>query len=615
MTMSFSSGVSNMDSNLNTASLEFLRVIEDAPTPILLYDEDGEIVIISKVLTDITGYEISEIPTMQVFINKTCIDGKQQAAESIESLFSSGQKNISRNFPICTKDGRKLTWDFYPSYVGQLNNGRKLRISIAIDVTLRNKLENELLHERNLLETTLVSVADGVITTDRTGSIVLMNKAAEILTGWTWKEAESKPVNEVFHIVDEKTEAPVNDIVTEILKTGKINEVGNHILLLSKEGTKRPVEKSAAPIKLDNGEIAGVVIVFRDISVQLQKEKEIEFLSYHDQLTGLYNRRFYEEEMNRLDTERNYPIALIMADANGLKLTNDAFGHIEGDQLLVRLAQTLRKECRSDDIVARIGGDEFIILLPRTSEEKAKLLIDRINKSIAEQKPSQIPLSVSLGMAVKTDEAESLNIVFKRAEDEMYRNKLSESSRMKAQTINLIMNSLFEKNKEAMEHYRRVSELCEELALELHFEKEEVEQIKTAGLMYDIGKIGIDERILNKPRKLTESEWHEVMKHPEIGYRILCSVKEFSEIADYVLQHQERWDGKGYPKGLRGKEISIQARIIGLAAAYVAMTSQRGYSELYNEDKAAHEIKEYAGRQFDPDIAKVFVEKVLGKRW
>ena len=254
------------------------------------------------------------------------------------------------------------------------------RIWTFHDITDHKRLETALEKEKNLLETTLISVGDGVISTDNKGNIVFLNRVAEFLTGWTQEAARGKSIEEVFNIVNEFTREKSENIVKKALESGKMIELANHTILISKDGIERPIEDSAAPIVQENGEIVGVVLVFRDFSEKKQKLKEIEFLSYHDQLTGLYNRRFYEEELKRLDTERNLPMTIVMGDVNGLKLINDSFGHVMGDELLKKVAEVIKKGCRTDDIIARLGGDEFVILLPKTDalKQRKSLNVSRI---------------------------------------------------------------------------------------------------------------------------------------------------------------------------------------------------------------------------------------------
>jgi HD-GYP domain-containing protein (c-di-GMP phosphodiesterase class II) len=152
---------------------------------------------------------------------------------------------------------------------------------------------------------------------------------------------------------------------------------------------------------------------------------------------------------------------------------------------------------------------------------------------------------------------------------------------------------------------------CGAIAQRLNFDHDAINQIKIAGLMHDIGKIGIAESILNKKEKLTADEWKELERHPEIGYRILSSVNEFSEIAEYVLGHHEKWDGSGYPKGLGGQKIPLQSRIIAVADAFDAMTSERTYKEKISEKEAVDELRRGAGKQFDPNVVAAFIRDVL----
>lgn len=371
---------------------------------------------------------------------------------------------------------------------------------------------------------------------------------------------------------------------------------------------------SKARLNVDKDSKAVKVLgTIQDITKYKKAEEEILYLSYHDQLTGLSNRRFYEQELTRLDTESNLPLTVVMGDVNGLKLINDSFGHTVGDELLQKVANVLVKGCRMGDVIARLGGDEFLIILPKTDAREAEKTIERIRELLVNEKAGSIGISISFGYDTKNAQTENILDILKNSEDHMYRNKLSESSSIRSKTIDLIMNTLFEKSNREMQHSKRVSTICESIAVKMSFDKDVINQIRLAGLMHDIGKIGIEEKILNKPDILTPDEWNEMQRHAEIGYRILSSSNEFSEIAGYVLEHQEKWDGNGYPRGLKGERISIQARIIAIADAFDAMTVDRPYRKALSVEEAVKEIERYSGAQFDPEIAKLFIEKVLKK--
>ncbi len=356
-------------------------------------------------------------------------------------------------------------------------------------------------------------------------------------------------------------------------------------------------------------------VLVSDITDRIKREDEINYSNYHDQLTGLYNRRFYEDELRRLDTEKNLPLSIAMGDLNGLKLINDSFGHSMGDQLLKKVAEIIAEGCRMDDIIARVGGDEFVIILPNTDAQEAERVIERISKLASTKKIGSLAVSISFGHETKIMTEQKIEDIFKIAEDHMYRHKLYESTSIKSKVIDLIMGTLYEKNRREELHSNRVSEICEAIARNLNLSTSDINRIKISGLIHDIGKIGIDEKVLNSNQKLNSDEWNEIKRHPEIGYRILSSVNEFSEIAVSALSHHERLDGKGYPKGLKGEEIPFVARIIAIADSFDAMTSERTYRKILSKADAAEEIKRCSGTQFDPDMARVFVEKVLEEQW
>ena len=347
-----------------------------------------------------------------------------------------------------------------------------------------------------------------------------------------------------------------------------------------------------------------------DITAKRNKQDEVLYLSYRDQLTGIYNRRYLDENLKNIDVEKNLPLSLILADVNGLKLTNDSFGHSVGDELLKKAAELMKMGCRNSDKLIRVGGDEFLIVLANTDSWQAVDIIKRINSLALNEKVNGIDVSISFGYKTKRKIEESFNDIFKGAEDRMYRRKLYESSGIRNKTIDIIMNTLCEKSKREKLHSMRVGDICEKIALMLNFEKEKATQIKIAGIMHDIGKIGIDETILNKPQRLNYEEYKELKRHPEIGYRMLSTSNDYSEIAEYVLKHHERWDGKGYPGGFKGEEISIQARIIAIAEAYDDMVYGTPYKKNMTVNEALNEIKKCSGTQFDPEIVEVFTELI-----
>ena len=476
------------------------------------------------------------------------------------------------------------------------------------DVTKNKEIEEQVYVEKEHFKTTLLSVGDGIIACDTFGKITVMNPVAEMLTGYTQEEAIGKLTEEVFYIVHEYTREVCENPVEKVLQSGEGIELEKHTMLISKDGQEYIIEDSIAPIKNKKGEMTGAVIAFRDCTEKDEKQKQIQHLSYHDYLTGLYNRRYVEEAVKRLDVERNLPFAYMVIDINGLKLTNDAFGHLMGDQLLKIVADALKDVCRADEIIGRMGGDEFAILLPGTNESQAHCIKERIKEAINKEKLDSIVVSVAVGYAVKTSQNQTMEMVIKNADNRMYKDKLRYGKTMRNETIEMVLRSINNKYDKEQIHTERVSQYCDVICQALRIEDKEAYDIKIAGMLHDIGKIMVPPEILNKAGKLTDDEYEIIKQHPETGYQILKSVDEYMALSKMVLHHHERWDGKGYPEGLSGEEILLGSRIIGVADAFEAMTADRTYQRKKTKEEALNELKRCSGTQFDPNIVEVFIQ-------
>ncbi|MBC3796295.1 HD domain-containing phosphohydrolase [Acetobacterium tundrae] len=527
-------------------------------------------------------------------------------AKDIKETIKSLDQEIFKRTPVKVTINNDTRW-FYINK-NDFDLKRKLISYILVDVSERNQIEDALKEseERHRLLITQMSQGLAVhkVIVDKSGNVVDYifldaNESYERLTGLKRENIIGKSVLTVLP----RTETYWIEVYGQVAMTGEPVHFENYSIELDK----------CFEVIAYSPRFKEFAVIISDISERKRAEEEISYLSYHDYLTGLYNRRFYEEELVRLDTPFNLPITLIMGDVNGLKLINDSFGHVMGDELLKRAAELISSACPKQSIVARLGGDEFIVILPQTDVFQAVEVIKNLKAKISNEKIGAFAVSISFGYETKENAEQDIQEIYKRAEDDMYRHKLFESASIKSKTIDLIMNTLYEKSRREMLHSKRVGELCKLIAKEMNFEKDDINQIRVAGLMHDIGKMGIDEKILNKEGELNDDEWTEIHRHPEIGYRILSASNEFSEISKYVLEHHERWDGTGYPKKLIGAETSIQARIIGVADAYDAMTCDRSYRQGLSEAEAIDEIRRCSGKQFDPEVARVLIEEVLKK--
>lgn len=488
--------------------------------------------------------------------------------------------------------------------------------TVLVGLILMKQFDDRRMHyllqtSQEKLDVTLLSIGDAVIATDKIGQIEFLNKAAEKLSGWKNDEVAGRPIGEVLVMVNEFTHKTVKDPVAEVITSGHTTSIASHTMLVCRNGSVRPIADSAAPIRNHAGDIIGAVLVIRDITREKESQEKLNYLAYHDALTGLYNRSFFNIELSRLDVERNLPLSIIVGDVNGLKLINDAFGHAMGDQLLIQMADRMKEACRKDDIITRWGGDEFMMLLPKTDEAAAKDIMDRIRSSCSEIQIKDVNFSISLGYDTKTDIEQNCMQIIKNAEDEMYRQKSLQSASRSANIIQTIQRTLQEKSQYEKIHAENVSSLCCAIGQAMHLSTKEISQLEMIGRLHDIGKIAIDLQIFEKPGPLNEAEWTEVKRHPEIGFRILNASKHVSHLSQHLLKHHERLDGKGYPAGLSSKEIPLLTRILTVADAYDAMTSDRPYRKALTEQEIMNEFRDHTGTMFDPEVVDALFTKVL----
>ncbi|MCR4429760.1 MAG: diguanylate cyclase [Tepidanaerobacteraceae bacterium] len=363
---------------------------------------------------------------------------------------------------------------------------------------------------------------------------------------------------------------------------------------------KMHIDCSITPLKV-NSDICGHIVIVQDITERKRNEEKIRYLTFHDNVTGLYNRHYFEEEIRRLDAERQVPLSIIIGDLNGLKLLNDAFGHFQGDELLKKIADILRKACRKEDIIARWGGDEFAILLPRTDKKTAEQICMRITNLCMEGEV-RIPLSIALGCSTKENHLEDINEALNRAEDAMYRQKSMEGSEVRKRLLSALKRTLLENTDETEEHIDRIKNIALKMAEKLGLSEEQLNSVKLLAEFHDIGKVAVPEDLFRKGKSPTPDEIVLMQKHVETGYRIAISFPELSGISEEILHHHERWDGRGYPKGLKGEEISLLARIISIADSYDELIQGMSHEDNPDCTKVLKEIKRNSGIKFDPSL-------------
>jgi diguanylate cyclase (GGDEF)-like protein/PAS domain S-box-containing protein len=474
------------------------------------------------------------------------------------------------------------------------------------DITERKDLDGALIESEARNNSMLANVADVIAIIDIEGTITYISpNCTNVFSMFPESIIGTKAWSTIY---PEDVERMKNEMES-LVSTKAIKKVVEYRHQHS-NGKISDIELTAINM-LDDPNISGILVTYHNITEKKVWEREIIYLNHHDTLTGLYNRFFFDEETRRLDKKRQLPISIIMGDINGLKLINDAFGHTEGDNLLVNVANILKRSLREEDILARVGGDEFAVILPKTSEETVEKIVNSIYLNCKENRSKEVTeldfTSISLGSSTKKNIEKSIELVREEAEIEMYKRKLLESKSIHSSIMSTIKTSMLEKSHNTQEHAERLVNLSASVGRELGLNSSQLNDLELLATLHDLGKMGIDKELLDKPSSLNNEEKAEMKRHPEIGYRIAKSSPDLIQLSDMILAHHEFWDGTGYPQGLKGEEIPLLSRIIAIVDAYDAMTSDRAYRTAIPKKDAIAEINRCKGKQFDPTIADIFI--------
>ncbi len=496
---------------------------------------------------------------------------------------------------ILQKTGKELSIKAFP--VGGVCFG-----VVFSDITKSKEVEVELQLHKAHFEQLFRNSPEGMVLLDNGDRIINVNDGFRRLFGFTKNEVVNRAINDV--IVPRDLYREGSFLSEKVLNGISVQTEG---VRLHKDGRLIDVAITGFPVVFSEKQVS-IIGIYRDISKRKDAEAKVRHLSFHDSLTGLYNRAFFEEMLTQMNKKESLPVSVIVADVNGLKLVNDTYGHQKGDDLLKKIAEIFKIVCRQDDIIVRWGGDEFAALLKRTDKHVAAMLANRIKKIAAGTIFCSMPISLALGVATKTDAKEKIDKAITKAEEDMYRKKLLESKSARSAMILSLEKALFEKSYETEEHTRRLKDMARKVGKAFGLSDSQLNDLAVLAALHDIGKIAIPEEIIKKPGPLTPSEWEQVKKHSEIGYRIAKSSTELSTIPLGILHHHERWDGAGYPHGLKGEDIPLIARVISVVDAFDVMTHDRPYKKAVSQEEAIAELKRCSGSQFDPQVVEMFIK-------
>ncbi len=635
-----------LEEALRNSQQEFASLFKSNPEALVYLDEKGIILDANLRFCELFGYSLKEIK------GRNIDDGMIHTLDKIEEGKKLSVKGLKGylNYETIRK---KKDGTLFPVSISAtplvIDGQAKGEIGIYIDITERKQSEKlqQVLYNISQAANSPISLNQlyktihkelGTIIDTTNFYIALVDKKEDKV----YFPYHQDEMDDNFPILNFSTS---NTLTTYVIKTGKplLNDnrqyeemVAQGILTAMGTITDESIWLGV-PLKIEDKVIGAMVVqsytnpnLYSESDIKLMEfvssqvataierkssEEKIKHLSFHDSLTGLYNRPYFEEELERYNFPRYYPLSIVMLDVNGLKVINDTFGHSEGDRLLQHSSQILTSVSRQGDILARIGGDEFAILLPSTTSEQAHEFCERFKKTCQQDKIKPIYLrpNISLGHTTQEGEYKDTNSLLKEADRNMYQDKLFNGKSREKHFLEAFRIVLAERDPHTSDHAQRLQELAFSLGKRVGLTEYQLGNLKLLALLHDIGKIGIPDSILFKTYILTPSEWKKMREHSRIGYRMAKNIPDFAPIAQEILYHHEHWDGNGYPDGLKGEKIPLLSRIISIIDAYNVMQSRRPYEGAVSKTEALKEIKRCAGTQFDPQLVEIFLKIVQNR--
>ncbi len=573
----------------------YKSILETGSVGILIIDEEGIITSCNYAVLKFSGYSREQL--IGKYFTKRVNLSTHEIHRYLDMFKEIMDGKEVKPFEITQrhKNGDVL---FGEVYFGPLKNKHNKIVGFKVmikDITRERKAEDRFREDKDRLGILFKSSLSGIVI-HRSGEILEVNDAFINMFGCS----PSYPIGKSLlkFIAPEYRKIMVDRIKSEYRSSYEIKG-------LKSTGSKTSMEVTGRTITHRNGRAR--MEILNNINEQRKAEKRIRYLSFHDKLTELYSRTYFEKVLVNIYRDRQLPLNFLICDLNGLKLVNDAFGYEEGDKLLKRLAKILKYCSRDEDIIARWGEDEFFVIMPRSTEEDVKEVLHRIKKICAKTRDQKIPLNISMGVSARKSLDQDLKDVIKEAENNMYKNKLLERKSIHNSIITSLERVLWEKNRETKEHAERLKKLAMKLGSTINLPQNKLDELVLLSALHDIGKVAIPDKILMKKGKLNAREWKIIKRHPEIGYKIAESTPQIAPIAEDILAHHEWWNGTGYPQGLKEEGIPINACIASIVDAFDVMTAGRPYREPISEREAIEELKRCSGTQFSPMLVEKFV--------
>jgi diguanylate cyclase (GGDEF)-like protein/PAS domain S-box-containing protein len=606
-------------------------ILQSSLDGFLLVGEDGSIRDVNDAYCRMMGYERTEVLQMSIF--------EQDADHSHEEITAHmrwlrGNRSEAKEVHHRAKNGRRLTLELSASYLEDIGGGQSGFCAFYRDITERQREQEARRESEARLQAVMEHLPFDFWVLDSAGCYVMQNPQS--MANWGNQIGKSPE--------DLGLPAPILAAWRDKNHRALASEVIHTETTYQRHGTKRYFDTLLVPIHRD-----GVVHNVLGINIDITERKLLEAeqgrrlghtetllaeavdQADRDPLTGLFNHRSFQkrlkEEAGRAEREGT-SLAIAMLDLNNFKFFNDSYGHLAGDDVLRQVADGLRKHCRSSDIVARFGGDEFAVLMPAAAASEIDAMTTRLASCLdgLDFRPPDhdvsIPLGLSIGVAVFPEEAGSRLEAVDLADARL---RLAKSGagdtalaaarlreRLTGQVagfsmLDALVTAVDNKDRYTRRHSEDVLTHSVQIAQQLGLDEQTQQIVEVAALLHDVGKIAVPDAILRKPGKLTEDEFAAVQQHPMMGAIIVGAIPGFEQTLDAVRHHHERWDGGGYPFGLFGEETPLIARLLAVADAFSAMTTDRPYRKGMPSEKAQAILQDGAGSQWDPACVAAFL--------
>jgi diguanylate cyclase (GGDEF)-like protein/PAS domain S-box-containing protein len=589
---------------LRESEKKFKDLVEKSNVGVYLV-QDGVDKYLNARCAEIHGYSVEEMINKIGPKDTTFPEDWVAIEENIRKRMSGEVELLHHEFRIITKNQEIKNVEIFGSRT--VYQGRPAVIGTMLDITDRKRAEEKLRESEERFRQLAENIREAFyIYEEDTNQLCYISPAYKEI--WGCLPSQSL-YQEPKYLLDAVYPDDKDRVKRSLVKRSQ-GEVEEVYRIVRSDGSIRWIKDRSFPVYDSSGKMYRIVGIASDITDHKMGEEKLKYLSLHDSLTGLYNRIYFEEEINRIEKARYDTVGVVSCDVDGLKLVNDTLGHDQGDNLLVAAARVIRESFRDGDLVARIGGDEFSVILPNTTESAVENACQRIQEAVANHNAlhPELPLSISIGFAVSNGVYRNLKDLFKDADNNMYLKKLYYTQNVRSTIVNTLINTLKTRDLTTERHVTRLEKLLADMASLIGLPESATSDLSLLAKFHDIGKVGVSDSIIFKKGPLTSEEWIEVKRHCEIGYRIALSASDLIPVADWILKHHEWWNGDGYPLGIKGEEIPIECRILAITEAYEAMTSVRPYRRAFSHGEAVAELLRHSGTQFDPELLEKFVQ-------